>query len=169
MESLSRRGEILACSSAYETSPVDMQGVDDPFLNCALRYRTYLDPRALLRFLKDIEEHAGRDLAERSQPRTLDIDIISWSGGEWRDEYLDIPHPRAQERLFVLVPYNEICTEGAGGFEPFPELAIQGAAQKIEFYCGSDMLCEHPEEIGTEAIGTEEIGTEEIGTEEIET
>ena len=191
---LSRRGEMLACSSAYETSPVGMRADDGPFLNCAIRYSScILDPRALLRYIKEIEERAGRDLTERYKPRPLDIDIIVWSGGEWRDEYLVIPHPRAHERLFVIAPYAEICAgpgvpagdagdAGDAGAQKLEErsesqffcssdagstqnaerseaeqglwdaarnYAEQGGAQdqKIEFFCGSDVLCANPEEI----------------------
>jgi len=136
---LSRRGEILAVSSVYETSPVGMPESGGAFLNCALAWRSYLDPCALLGALKTIEKNVGRDLTKRMEARTLDIDIITWSGGEWHDERLDIPHPRARERLFVIIPYNELCEEK---FE-----LIQDKTQSVRLFCGGDILLAHPEDI----------------------
>ncbi|MDR2733351.1 MAG: 2-amino-4-hydroxy-6-hydroxymethyldihydropteridine diphosphokinase [Spirochaetota bacterium] len=150
--SLILRGEILEFSSVYETSPVGMGEREESFLNAVLAFRTYLDPPALLRAVKNIEESAGRVLEERYKARTLDIDIIAWSGGEWHDERLDVPHPRAHERLFVLVPYVEICKNGLARF---PELdagtlgglrRMQDLRQGIEFFCGGDMLFARAEE-----------------------
>ena len=128
---LGRRGEILALSSVWETAPLGMKGSHPPFLNCALRFDTYLPPRALLALCKHLEEQAGRDLEERYQSRPLDIDIITWSGGNWKDEVLEIPHPRAALRRFVVVPYNEISQP------PWPE---PDDPQTVELYCGPDTL-----------------------------
>jgi len=149
LASLSAQGEVYGASSVYETSPIDMDDMEKPFLNAALAFQTYLEPLPLLRAVKGIEESAGRNLEERRKARTLDIDIVAWSGGEWHDSLLDVPHPRAHERLFVLAPYNEICE---GGVERFPELdqgirRMTYLRQGIEFFCGKDMLTALPESI----------------------
>lgn len=128
---LGRRGEILALSSVWETSPLEMKGNPPLFLNCALKLKTYLPPRALLSLCKQLEEQAGRNLEERYQSRPLDIDIITWSGGEWRDEALLIPHPKAALRKFVIIPANEISET------PWP---IPNEPQTVELYCGPDTL-----------------------------
>jgi len=143
------RGEVLAVSSVYETSPIDMEEQEKPFLNAALAFRTYLDPPSLLGVVKSIEERAGRDLELRRRARTLDIDIVVWSGGEWHDARLEVPHPRANERLFVLVPYAEICGEGIGRFQELDQgiERIRELRQGIEFFCGRDMLFIRPEDI----------------------
>jgi 2-amino-4-hydroxy-6-hydroxymethyldihydropteridine diphosphokinase len=149
LTSLVARGEMLAVSSVYETSPIDMEEQEKPFLNAALAFRTYLDPPSLLGVVKSIEESAGRDLELRRQARTLDIDIVAWSGGEWHDARLDVPHPRAHERLFVLVPYVEICGEGIGHFQELDQGAerMRELRQGIEFFCGRDMLTIRAEDI----------------------
>ena len=130
---LARRGEILAVSSVWETAPLGMKGEHPAFLNCAVHFDTYLDPRQLLACCKRLEERAGRDLEERYQSRPLDIDIITWSGGEWQDPSLVIPHPRAGKRRFVVIPCNEIIPDT---FQEPEE------PQDMAFFCGGDAL--HP-------------------------
>ena len=138
LKSLGERGEVLACSSIYETSPVGME-TGDIFLNCALSYQSRLIPPDLLCFVKQIEQDSGRDLNEYMVPRTLDIDIISWSGGAWHDDRLILPHPRAAQRLFVIIPCNELC---AGAYA-----VIEDARQGIALYGNSALLfAEHAKE-----------------------
>ena len=128
---LSRRGELLSVSSVYETAPVEMD-CQDPFLNCALHYRTYLEPLQMLNFGKLIEERMGRTGAPNISPRPIDIDLIQWSGGQWIDDRLTIPHARAQERAFVTVPVNEILPG------TFPQETKDD--QKIEHFCRGEIL-----------------------------
>jgi 2-amino-4-hydroxy-6-hydroxymethyldihydropteridine diphosphokinase len=70
-----------------------------------------LDPSALLDRLHQIEAHFGR--LRRGQPwqsRTLDLDIILWSGGIWvSNEPLAIPHREMRNRSFVLSPATSIA------------------------------------------------------------
>jgi len=128
---LSRRGELLSVSSIYETSPVDMESPAS-FLNCALHYRTYLAPLQMLDFGQYIEERLGRVQVGENQPRQIDIDLIRWSGGNWQDERLIIPHPEAEKRAFVCVPVNELLPD------TFPDAEFK--EQKIEYFCKGEIL-----------------------------
>lgn len=96
--------DVRAISPVYETAPVGGPAQPD-YLNAVLAVRTALDPRALLAATQGIEADFGRVRAERFGPRTLDIDIISYDGEVSDDPVLTLPHPRAHERAFVLVPW----------------------------------------------------------------
>lgn len=99
------RGLTLdAVSGVYRTPP--WGGVDqDDFLNLIVLGTTTLTPLALLDRTQAIERAFGRTRGVRWGPRTLDIDLIC-VGLDARDtERLTLPHPRARERAFVLVPW----------------------------------------------------------------
>ena len=99
--------DVLARSPVYETAPVGGP-VQPDYLNAVLIIGTGLGPRALLDATQRIEAGFGRVRAERYGPRTLDIDIISYSDQTSDDPVLTLPHPRARERAFVLVPWHAI-------------------------------------------------------------
>lgn len=101
---------VVAHSSAWRTPPWGK--VDQPdFLNMCVSIETSLTPRALLELCLSIERLAGRERGERWGPRTLDIDVITYGNFEIDDGDLIIPHPRAHERAFVLVPLAEIAPD----------------------------------------------------------
>lgn len=104
---------ILKMSSFYRSSPVGV--TDQPeFLNCAMLAETFLDPPTLLSAIKTIEATMGRDpQALRWGPRVVDIDILYYDNISISTPNLVIPHPRVQERLFVMVPLLEIAPEFA--------------------------------------------------------
>lgn len=103
---------VLATSEIYETDPVG--GVEqDPFLNAAVLVETVLSPWDLHRHTNALEQQAHRVREVRWGPRTLDIDVITWGDLRLDDPLLTLPHPRAHERGFVLVPVSDL--EGAGG------------------------------------------------------
>ena len=99
---------VEAVSRLYETAPRDL--VDQPaFVNAAARVSSPLDPPALLAEVKRIERDLGRDPGGvRFGPRVIDCDLLLWEGGEWRDEALEIPHPRLMERRFALLPVLDL-------------------------------------------------------------
>ncbi|WP_042703393.1 2-amino-4-hydroxy-6-hydroxymethyldihydropteridine diphosphokinase [Azospirillum sp. B506] len=103
--------EIDAQSALYETAP--MYVTDQPaFLNMAVRGTTRLEPVALLRILKEIEESLGRDLGGlRFGPRPIDIDILLYADRVVAEPELEIPHPRMAERAFVLCPLADIAAD----------------------------------------------------------
>jgi 2-amino-4-hydroxy-6-hydroxymethyldihydropteridine diphosphokinase len=94
----------------YETEP---QGrTDQPwFLNTAIAVNTDKPPLALLDFLKGVEKTAGRAGGEAGGPRVLDIDIIFYGAQTVNAPGLEIPHPRACERRFVLAPVADIAPD----------------------------------------------------------
>lgn len=105
-DSLGDLGERLAASSLYESAPVGGP-TQNPFLNAVVVLDTPLEPGTLLERLLDIEQRAGRVRAERWGPRPLDLDIILYEGVTVDEPRLQIPHPRAAERRFVLEPLSE--------------------------------------------------------------
>ncbi|WP_370073224.1 2-amino-4-hydroxy-6-hydroxymethyldihydropteridine diphosphokinase [Novosphingobium sp. THN1] len=73
------------------------------YCNGAALVSTDLEPRALLDELQAVETLFGRRRqGQRWRSRTLDLDIVMWSGGCWADENLIIPHPEFRKRDFVL-------------------------------------------------------------------
>ena len=105
---LQQRVHLTRVSSLYETAP--MGYADQPaFLNLACEARTVLPPDALLRFVKQIEQHQGRQATFRYGPRLIDVDILLYGGWVVSTPTLSIPHPRMAERAFVLVPLAEIA------------------------------------------------------------
>ncbi|MDF5758916.1 2-amino-4-hydroxy-6-hydroxymethyldihydropteridine diphosphokinase [Spongiactinospora sp. TRM90649] len=97
---------FVAISPVYETDPVGgpEQG---PYLNAVVIAETTLEPRALLERAQSVEDSFGRRRAERWGPRTLDIDLIAAGDHVLDDPRLTLPHPRAHERAFVLVPWAD--------------------------------------------------------------
>ena len=82
------------------------------YANAAACLATPLDPPALLALLQQIETRFGRvRRGARWGARTLDLDVILWSGGPWRSRTLTIPHPAFQNRAFVLGPACAIAPD----------------------------------------------------------
>ena len=106
------QGVLKARSSDYSTPPWgDEQQA--PFINACIEIETGLDPHALLFTLHKIESRFGRDRASERRwgPRTLDLDLIAYDDVSMQKPELTLPHPRAFERAFVLVPLAEIAPD----------------------------------------------------------
>lgn len=98
------------CSAVYETPPWGY--LDQPqFLNQVVQAETDLEPADLLRRLKAIEAQLGRQETFRYGPRLIDLDILFYDDLVIESPPLIIPHPRMQERAFVLVPLAELAAE----------------------------------------------------------
>jgi 2-amino-4-hydroxy-6-hydroxymethyldihydropteridine diphosphokinase len=98
-------------SSFYQTEPVDCAPGTAEFINSAtmLELAGNCDPMLLLQSLHEIEAKFGRNRGpEINAPRPLDLDLICIPGIEMETSALVLPHPRAHERLFVLMPLAEI-------------------------------------------------------------
>lgn len=102
--------DVVAVSPVYETDPVGGPAQDE-FLNLVVELDTELSPSALLGVCHRIESSAERVREQRWGPRTLDIDIIWMDGVELHTERLTIPHPRWQERRFVLAPLRDLAPD----------------------------------------------------------
>jgi 2-amino-4-hydroxy-6-hydroxymethyldihydropteridine diphosphokinase len=99
--------EITAISSYYVTAPVG--GPEQPdYLNAVCLAESELPAAELLALLHGIEKVLGRERIERWGPRTIDLDLIQYGAILSYAEELQLPHPRAHERRFVLEPWVEI-------------------------------------------------------------
>jgi len=97
----------VAVSPVYETAPVG--GPPQPeYLNAVLVAVTSLPPRAVLDRSRAAETALGRVRGPRWGPRTLDVDVIVYGNEVSSDPELTLPHPRAHERAFVLVPWHDV-------------------------------------------------------------
>ncbi|ADN02046.1 2-amino-4-hydroxy-6-hydroxymethyldihydropteridine diphosphokinase [Spirochaeta thermophila] len=112
LSALRKRDPELRCASLYRSEPMYLRDQPD-FLNTVIEFHTDLHPEALLRFLQELETNAGRNRAEepRYGPRPLDLDILLYDDLLLTTPSLQIPHPRMQERLFVLVPLLELAPD----------------------------------------------------------
>jgi 2-amino-4-hydroxy-6-hydroxymethyldihydropteridine diphosphokinase len=79
------------------------------FANAVALIESDLDPPAMLGRLKALEAEFGRRPGKRWGPRVLDLDMVLWSGGEFRSRRLTIPHPQLATRNFVLQPLAAIA------------------------------------------------------------
>ncbi|MPN09467.1 hypothetical protein SDC9_156757 [bioreactor metagenome] len=100
---------VLRVSSLYGSAPVDASGPD--YLNAVAEIDTALTPEQLLDGLQAIELAAGRERPYRNAPRTLDLDIVRYADLQMQTDRLTLPHPRWQERAFVLLPMAELLGE----------------------------------------------------------
>lgn len=117
--------EVVDVSALARTAPVG--GPEQPdFLNAVLIARTTLSPRDLLRATAEVERRHGRERLVHWGPRTLDVDIIVYGDVSAVTDDLELPHPRAHERAFVLQPWAQVQPDavlhGLGG-GPVAQLA----------------------------------------------
>lgn len=96
--------DIVALAPAIRTRPIGPS--QRIYANSAALIRTALAPDALLALLKSLEARFGTRRGQRWSARTLDLDIIWWSGGTWHSSHpaLVVPHLAFRERRFVLQP-----------------------------------------------------------------
>ncbi len=120
--------ELRAVSPLVETDPVG--GPDQPaYLNAVAVGTTALAPRTLLRALHAVEQAHGRTREVRWGPRTLDLDLVAYGDAATGtdvvldDPELTLPHPRAHERAFVLVPWSRA--------DPEATLRVDGEVRRV--------------------------------------
>lgn len=107
---LRKKIRVLRSSSLYETAAWGY--LEQPaFLNLVIEVETNLTPLRLLNFLKKTETELGRVANFRYGPRLIDIDILFYDQLIRNTRRLQIPHPRLQDRAFVLKPLNEIAPD----------------------------------------------------------
>ncbi len=102
----------LLASSIYYTDPQDMEDDAEEFANAAISFETTLSARELLAALQQIERDLGRPADHgHNTSRTIDLDIILYGDEVIDTADLQVPHPRAFERTFVLMPLAEIAPD----------------------------------------------------------
>jgi len=100
--------KVTKISSVIETEPWGYKE-QDTFKNAAIEIKTILSPKELMTRLLNIEKDMKRERIIKWGPRIIDLDIILFENIITTDEDVTIPHPRMEERLFVLEPLNEIA------------------------------------------------------------
>lgn len=114
--------DVKAVSSYFSTTPVG--GPEQPdYLNAACIIESQLPAMDLLSLLHGIEKTLGRERKEHWGPRTIDLDLIQYGGLLSKADELQLPHPRAHERRFVLEPWFEI--------EPDAVLLTHGSIKEL--------------------------------------
>lgn len=116
IDEMERAGlHVTKQSSVYETAPVGY--TEQPsFFNMVVEVESRQSSDELLKTLQQIEQRLGRERLFKNGPRTIDLDILFYNGEDIQSEHLTVPHPRMQERAFVLAPLAEIA----------PELVVRG-------------------------------------------
>lgn len=105
----SKVGDVLLISSVYQTKAEGFVGED--FLNCCVSLRTSMEPKILIKELINIESQNGRLRSNRNiyESRSIDIDILFYEDKIINQHNLTIPHPRMNERNFVIKPLLDIA------------------------------------------------------------
>lgn len=98
---------VTAVSAVFETAPVGGPPQPD-YLNAVLLAESELPAIEILRLCHDAEQELGRVRDQRWGPRTLDVDLIACDDEVTSDPELTLPHPRAHERAFVLLPWLDV-------------------------------------------------------------
>ena len=101
--------QLKKASALYASAPYEATGPE--FVNAVAIYETGLQPLELLDALQNLENIAGRERPFANAPRTLDLDIIFYGDVALNTPRLTVPHPRWQERAFVLKPLAEILPD----------------------------------------------------------
>lgn len=105
-----RIGSVLRTSSFIETEPWGFQS-DNTFLNAACLVDTSLSPMQCLSETQEIERLLGRtqkSVNGQYHDRPIDLDLLMYDDLEMNTPELVLPHPRMQERDFVMIPLDEI-------------------------------------------------------------
>lgn len=114
---------LQAHSRLYRSAPIEAGGPD--YINAVAALDTTLAPAALLAALQALEQAAGRTRPYWHAPRTLDLDLLLYGDAHIASATLTVPHPRMQERAFVLRPLQEIAAELVSA------AALQAVAEQV--------------------------------------
>lgn len=115
---------VKAVSPVYETAPWGVEPGSQPsYFNAVVVVKTTLPPSSLLERAQAVEEAFDRVRVERWGPRTIDVDIVAYADVVSDDPVLTLPHPRAHQRAFVLVPWHDV--------EPEARLAGRGTVSEL--------------------------------------
>lgn len=128
---------MIAASAIVESHAVKLDGVDEQapnYLNAVVLVSCALLPEELLAELNRIEAGHGRVRIERWGDRTLDLDIVTFGSFRLETERLVLPHPRAWQRPFVIVPWLDADPNAAlPGYGRIDELAAANSDEVWPF------------------------------------
>ena len=109
-----KKVKVRALSPLVESYAVTSAGIDQSkpnYINAVVKVDTKLKPKKFLKKLRAVEAELGRVRVERWGSRTMDIDIVTYADVVKSTKKLELPHPRAYQRAFVLVPWNLVDGE----------------------------------------------------------
>ncbi|MGH7459024.1 MAG: 3-dehydroquinate synthase [Longimicrobiaceae bacterium] len=124
----------LRSSSLYRSQPVGFAEQPD-FLNLVVAGSTNLSPHELLQKVQAVEMELGRTRPFPNAPRTLDIDILAYGELATESPALTLPHPRLDQRAFVLAPLAEVAPEWrhpVSGLTAAETLERRGPFERVE-------------------------------------
>jgi 2-amino-4-hydroxy-6-hydroxymethyldihydropteridine diphosphokinase len=111
LQSLRDAGITIVQQSSFWTSPAWPDPAKPDYVNAMAEIASPLPAEALLSLLLETEEVYGRERQQRWDSRTLDLDLVDYRGRVSTSDDLTLPHPRAHERAFVLLPLAEIAPD----------------------------------------------------------
>jgi 2-amino-4-hydroxy-6-hydroxymethyldihydropteridine diphosphokinase len=131
IKALADRGVVIRAESRFFETPCFPPGAGPDYVNAALLIETDLTPAQLLEVLHEVEHEFGRERVQRWGMRTLDLDLVCYDDQVLPDpatfdrwlslpadaqrqeapEQLILPHPRLQDRAFVLVPMADVAPD----------------------------------------------------------
>jgi 2-amino-4-hydroxy-6-hydroxymethyldihydropteridine diphosphokinase len=101
--------KLINQSPLYRSKPY--QAIGEDYVNAVIKVETLLNAEDLLQLMLCIELEHGRLRSSVNAPRTLDLDLIFFGSSTIDSPRLKVPHPRWQERAFVLLPLKFIASE----------------------------------------------------------
>lgn len=101
--------KVIDISTTYVTEPFKVTGDQPDFFNCCVLLETSLSPHTLLGVCLGIESQMGRmRINGEISARCIDLDLLLYENYQSNTDELTVPHPRMQERAFVLMPLNDL-------------------------------------------------------------
>lgn len=160
--------QITDVSPLARTAAVGGPEEQPDYLNAVLLARTTLSARGLLHLCQEVENVHGRTREEHWGPRTLDVDLITYGNLTDAAEDLEVPHPRAHERAFVLEPWSQIAPEanlpGLGG-GPVAQLAATAPDRAGIRWLALDWLTDpEPEQGGGATVSNQSAVPDDTGS-----
>lgn len=107
------KGMAILQRSSWWRSAAHPPGDQPDYVNGVVEVATQFDPPALLALLHELEAEFGRVRRQRWEARVLDLDLLDYQGRQSGpgDEPPVLPHPRLRDRLFVLLPLQEVAPD----------------------------------------------------------
>jgi 2-amino-4-hydroxy-6-hydroxymethyldihydropteridine diphosphokinase len=131
LDGLGAQTGVVAVSAIFETAPVGGPPQPD-FYNAVVLLDTTLTAIDVLAVAHSLEVAAGRVRTEHWGPRTLDVDVLAYDEQRSDDPELTLPHPRAHERAFVVLPWLDVEPDGEiVGHGTLAELAVTLGASGV--------------------------------------
>ena len=104
---LNKLGQISNIANIYKSKPYGYLH-QNYFYNSVLELKSKMMPMQLMKNIQLIEKKLQKNKRIINGPRKIDLDIIFWGKKKIRNHNLYIPHPRAKERDFVLLPLIDL-------------------------------------------------------------